>query len=394
MSHPTTESLLALRDGALTVAARRDVQEHLDVCLDCRGRLNELAALIEPHLRQTAPAGGRETFYESFTRRVDGRVQGGEWALEGDAARRKGSSAAHRIVLGGVVVAVALVGLTMIVQPRLSIEDLASRMLKLNAGLPGSPKPAAEGTAPSAVTTTPPSATAPATVTAAPPSVTPPSLPTTTPQAAAAPPAVATTPHHATSPLTVASPAVSTVDAVAQAPVEPASSAAQTAAPAGASTVAAPGSPLAAPSPAPALAPTDPLAPASPTSASASLAPVAPLPPPVVYASPARLKELIERARSLSAVAERRSRAQFHDAAAVAWERVRDAARASNPVRPEAADRAADERYSAWAHSRNSSRELAARRALAVAMAGTPKGPERDHLNELLQMVRTIPAKP
>ncbi len=276
MSHPTSETLLALSDGALTVAARRDVQEHVDACLDCRGRLNELAARIEPDLRQTAQAGGRETFYESFTRRVDGPMRGGEWALEGDAARPKGTSAAHRLVLGGVVVAAVLVGLTMVVQPRLSIQDLASRMLKSNAGLPGRPNHAAKATAPPAVTTPPQAATA----------------------------------------------------------------------------------------------------------------------PPVVYASPARLNGLVEHARALSVVAEQRSRAENHDAAAVAWEQVRDTARPSNPVWPEATDHAADERYSAWAHTRNSARELAARRALAAAMAATPKGPERDHLNELLKMVRTFPRHP
>lgn len=386
MSHPTTESLLALRDGALTVAARRDVQEHLDTCLDCRGRLNELVALMPPDLRQTATAGGRETFYESFTRRVDGKVQGGEWALERDAAGAKGSSAAHRLVLGGIVVAAVLVGLTMIVQPRLSIEGLASRMLKLTAGLPGSPNHAADATALPAVTTTPQAATAP--------------LAVASPRVATVPPSQAQVPVAATpdAPATVthdaASAPVATGDAVAQAPVEPAAAAAQAAVPTGTSTLAAPGSPLTTSSPAPALAPASPLAAASPTSEPATLAPVVPLPPPVVYASPARLKELVERARALSAVAERRSRAEFHDAAAVAWERVRDEARASNPVRPEAADRAADERYSAWAHSRNSVRQLAARRALSVAMAETPKGPERDHLNELVQMVRTIPTKP
>ncbi len=336
MSHPTSETLLALRDGALTVAARRDVQEHLDGCLDCRSRLNDLAessgpASLEAVPRQPAPVGGRETFYESFTRRVDARVQGGEWALEGEAGRSKGPSAAHRLILGGVVVAAVLVGMTMVVQPRLSIEDLASRMLKLNAGGKGSPTHAADATVPVVVTP------APATVAKAP------EVPKAAPEAMAIAPAPAAAPSAAIVP-----------------------------------TGSAPG--------APAVTPPE-LATAAPTTE-------APPVQPVVYASSARIDELVERARKLSAVAERRSRAEHHDAAAVAWERVRDVARPSNPVRVQATDRAADERYSAWAHQRNSVRELAARRALTVAMTTTPKGPERDHLNELLKMVRTAPKQP
>ena len=132
----------------------------------------------------------------------------------------------------------------------------------------------------------------------------------------------------------------------------------------------------------------------TPELTTAAPVPVAPPVQPVVYASSARIDELVERARKLSAVAERRSRAEHHDAAAVAWERVRDVARPSNPVRVQATDRAADERYSAWAHQRNATRELAARRSLAIAIAVTPKGPERDHLNELLKMVRTAPKQP
>ena len=361
MSHPTPETLLALRDGALTVAARRDVQEHLDGCLDCRSRLNDLAessgpASLEAVPRQPAPVGGRETFYESFTRRVDARVQGGEWALESEAGRSKGPSAAHRLILGGVVVAAVLVGMTMVVQPRLSIEDLASRMLKLNAEGKGSPTHAADATVPVVVTP------APATVAKAP------EVPKAALEAVAIAPAPAAAPRaaeqHARVETPVAALPLSTPEAAPSAAIVPTGSA--------------PG--------APAVTPPE-LATAAPTT-------VAPPVQSVVYASSARIDELVERARKLSAVAERRSRAEHHDAAAVAWERVRDVARPSNPVRVQATDRAADERYSAWAHQRNSVRELAARRALTVAMTTTPKGPERDHLNELLKMVRTAPKQP
>ena len=124
-------------------------------------------------------------------------------------------------------------------------------------------------------------------------------------------------------------------------------------------------------------------APASPSSAATSLNEAV-----AGFAWPAASRALVARAESLSVIAGGGEAAAAHDAAALGWERVRDALVTASPSRLEAQARVAEARVAAWRLAPSPLRSTAARGALSSVLGMLPQGPRRQHFESLLLRVR------